>query len=572
MKIYVGIDFGTSTTVVKYKSEGANSKSINSIKDADGKSDIIPSLIFRPSAPGANAVYGKAADDQKNNGVEGQLISNFKIGLLSSDPTRLEEVKALIVEFLTYIYSCFEKQMGVRSDTTYEIYVSYPAKWPQSLASFMKEAVRLAGFSGNIYGVFEPVAAVMSALEVHGEHLMATKLLTSGKPLNIFMLDMGAGTSDIHIFPLTLECRDGKMIPMPKSGTSYPSISDPSLYGGREIDLLLKKHVHSHLKKFIPFGEPGFSFGEEDLNQMFSLQNAKRWKEEQVSDMLKTGQSTSLPLKVLENLRFMAMFLGSEKIANIKNFKINQSTFEELTKDHWNGLYKMIQSAMALHEKNYGVKAEDIDLVLLTGGHSYWYTVQNLFNGKGLNTDTGRDHFVNSEKIEATHFSKIENEPWRVLTDALPHESVARGLVLYPEGYKAQATAANNVWIRMKVNEKASDPIHVIKVGDVLPLTTKPSELAISFKNQRFGYQYDVHIEVLTGETIDNAHIWTYSHHHNGTTAALGAHIITLGLTFLTGLDYDFVLKYSFTCNEDGSIHFDSKLKNDIEQPIDITF
>ncbi len=69
MKIYVGIDFGTSTTVVKYKSEGANSKSINSIKDADGKSDIIPSLIFRPSAPGANAVYGKAADDQKNNGV-----------------------------------------------------------------------------------------------------------------------------------------------------------------------------------------------------------------------------------------------------------------------------------------------------------------------------------------------------------------------------------------------------------------------------------------------------------------------------------------------------------------------
>lgn len=462
--------------------------------------------------------------------------------------------------------------MGVRSDTTYEIYVSYPAKWPQSLASFMKEAVRLAGFSGNIYGVFEPVAAVMSALEVHGEHLMATKLLTSGKPLNIFMLDMGAGTSDIHIFPLTLECRDGKMIPMPKSGTSYPSISDPSLYGGREIDLLLKKHVHSHLKKFIPFGEPGFSFGEEDLNQMFSLQNAKRWKEEQVSDMLKTGQSTSLPLKVLENLRFMAMFLGSEKIANIKNFKINQSTFEELTKDHWNGLYKMIQSAMALHEKNYGVKAEDIDLVLLTGGHSYWYTVQNLFNGKGLNTDTGRDHFVNSEKIEATHFSKIENEPWRVLTDALPHESVARGLVLYPEGYKAQATAANNVWIRMKVNEKTSDPTQVIKIGDLLPIEKSDGIINISFKGTRYIYEYNIDIEVLTGESIETAEIWKSRHDFNFRSKILLLDAVLIGVNTLIPFDYVFKLEYNFKGFEDGTISFYSKLYKDTLEPVEISF
>jgi molecular chaperone DnaK (HSP70) len=45
MKLIVGIDFGTSTTVVRYKEEGTDV--IKPIKDADGVSDIIPSAIFR---------------------------------------------------------------------------------------------------------------------------------------------------------------------------------------------------------------------------------------------------------------------------------------------------------------------------------------------------------------------------------------------------------------------------------------------------------------------------------------------------------------------------------------------
>ena len=44
MKLIVGIDFGTSTTVVRYKEEGTDV--IKPIKDADGVSDIIPSAIL----------------------------------------------------------------------------------------------------------------------------------------------------------------------------------------------------------------------------------------------------------------------------------------------------------------------------------------------------------------------------------------------------------------------------------------------------------------------------------------------------------------------------------------------
>ena len=200
------------------------------------------------------------------------------------------------------------------------------------------------------------------------------------------------------------------------------------------------------------------------------------------------------------------------------------------------------------------------------------YTVQNLFNGKGLNTDTGRDHFVNSEKIEATHFSKIENEPWRVLTDALPHESVARGLVLYPEGYKAQATAANNVWIRMKVNEKTSDPTQVIKIGDLLPIEKSDGIINISFKGTRYIYEYNIDIEVLTGESIETAEIWKSRHDFNFRSKILLLDAVLIGVNTLIPFDYVFKLEYNFKGFEDGTISFYSKLYKDTLEPVEISF
>ena len=45
MKLIVGIDFGTSTTVVRYKKEGTDI--VLPVKDLNGMSDVIPSAIFR---------------------------------------------------------------------------------------------------------------------------------------------------------------------------------------------------------------------------------------------------------------------------------------------------------------------------------------------------------------------------------------------------------------------------------------------------------------------------------------------------------------------------------------------
>ena len=88
MKLIVGIDFGTSTTVVRYREEGSNE--IKSLKADNGKSDIIPTIIFRPKN-GGNTVYGTQAEQMSANHVKGDTIVNFKMDLLNPDHDKREE-------------------------------------------------------------------------------------------------------------------------------------------------------------------------------------------------------------------------------------------------------------------------------------------------------------------------------------------------------------------------------------------------------------------------------------------------------------------------------------------------
>lgn len=559
MKLIIGIDFGTSTTVVRYKWLGSDS--ICLIKDADGSSDLIPTVIFRPAANGAPTLYGKVAESRYNGGEDGELITNFKIGLASSDPEILNKSKAQIKEFLAYVYSCFAKQTLGMNTTDCDVYVSYPAKWPSSLAKYMKDVIREVGFPGKIHGLFEPVAAVQNALKSHLEHLKSGRLLTTNKPLNMLMLDMGAGTSDIYICKLSLETIDGEINVAISDGTSFPSIDDPSLCGGREIDETLLDLISNHLKKTLELND-------EDIQELFKLSDAKTWKDEHLSNTLKTSGIAGLPQKVLGAIAPLNKFLPKTKIEAVRQFTINRATFEDRTKSHWRVLYNMIESAISLHHSKYGISAEDIDLILLTGGHSAWYTVPKLFNGDGIGGQIAVDHEIDGKVVKATHFCKIENEPWRIFSDARPHESVARGLVLHPEGIPIPATSPNNVWIRMKINDKATDYVKILDINDQLPITIKDKGLNIAFRSQRLQHVYNAEIEVLTGRTLETANSWTYNKSFNDLVGA----IILSPLVLLFGVDYKFNLTYTMICEEDGCIHFDAQFKKDNEDPIEIKF
>ena len=354
MKLIVGIDFGTSTTVVRYRME--DSDVIQSLKDANGTSDIIPTIIFRNSDYGTTE-YGVQALTSATSAVNGETIANFKMDLL--DPEKREHATELIEEFLTYIYSLFKEQTKGLYPSSTEINISYPAKWDDTMVKIMKNAVAKAGFEGKINGRKEPEAATRNMLNNHLKELQHAKLLGTNKPLRIFMLDMGAGTTDISIFKLTI---DDEGIPNITELLSYPSKEEVILCGGREIDHSLRNYILNYCE------EKGLKL----LPECVELPNVKNWKDFSVSPKLKSEQ----PFPLFAAVSLALKYSGRNDI--VESFSFDRSDFEQATKEHWNKLYSLIKSAMSQYKY---AKPEDIDFVCLTGGHSAWYTIPKLFNG-----------------------------------------------------------------------------------------------------------------------------------------------------------------------------------------------
>ncbi len=477
MKLIVGIDFGTSTTVVRYRME--DSEIIQSLKDANGTSDIIPTVIFRNSDYDTTEYGVQALTSAAANGKE--CIANFKMDLL--DPEKREHAKELIEEYLKYIYSLFKEQTKGLYPTSTEINISYPAKWDDTMVKIMKDAVANAGFEGKITGRKEPEAATRNMLNNHLKELQRAKLLGANKPLRIFMLDMGAGTTDISIFKLTI---DDEGIPNITELLSYPSKEEVILCGGREID----KSLQSHILKYC---------AEKGLNLMpdcVELSNVKNWKETTVSPRLKSEQPIPLPAAVSLALRF------SGRNDLIDGFSFDRSDFEQATKEHWKQLYNLIKSAMAQYKY---AKPEDIDFVCLTGGHSAWYTIPKLFNGEGVCNYIAKE----GKDPDALNFKKLKNEPWRMnaVLDALPHESVARGLCLMDQRMIYVTPSSNNVWVKININNEESEIIQVVnKLDDILPVEKEISHEVNIPRNHVLGdLSVNAQIDIYIGETIENA-------------------------------------------------------------------
>lgn len=549
MKLIVGIDFGTSTTVVRYRTKGENGENgkdvtIQSLKTGS-HSDIIPTVMFRHEDMACTS-YGEQALADRDGGTPGEFIANFKIGLL--DSVKEEEARKNIIDFLTYVHSLFEKQTKSVYYDTMDVYISYPAKWTPKMATFMKLAVEKAGFNGDgvtVKAMTEPQAASYNMLHEYKQQLIQNKLLKPGNPLRIMMLDMGAGTSDISIFKLEID-HDGET--KISELLSYPSISEPVLCGGCEIDHAFQKYLSDWLTSKIPSLPSG----------CISLPCVKEWKEDTLSVKLKSAGKVEhqFPGEIAGALNFM----GQAKI--LRSFSIDRQQFEEYTQEHWKKLYGLMRSAFAQYKF---AKPEDIDCVFLTGGHSNWYVVPKLFNGEGLLSglaQAGKDP-------EALNFKKIIEAPKLRMTDlnsTLPHECVARGLCLADEHVEIEAYPANNVWTKIIVCGIDGELTQVVSKGDILPQTRHVEFNKTISRNLIFGnLKFKVHIDVMTGETIEDAEKsqWEYCFDENSAIGKLLATIITLGIILFCKVNWQVSVLMDITMTEAGQLKVDGICKLD---------
>ena len=553
-KLIVGIDFGTSTTVVRYKLEGADANSIMPLRDP-GKTDshIIPSCIFIPNDSDTHTYGYEALQQKANSNDKGKLITNFKMGLLDGDEQEQEQSKQYIKEFLTFVYQAFANQtLGVDYDGL-RVYISHPAKWPSDSVKFMKQAVREAGFIRNektdsVESCNEPKAASYEMLKNHLTEWQNSRLLTIDEPINVFMLDMGAGTSDIMIFKLSIDENGNPLI---SDMLKYPSNDNPILCGGREIDVKLQECVISHCSKYL-----------KDMDEsLFGINEAKGWKE-RISSVLKSGQTVNLPNDISVPLRWFIHDEGKRE-AIISGFSLSNYDFESLTKDHWKNLYTLINGAITKYQETYGVGAEDIDALFLTGGHARWYTIPNLFNGKGVCGMIGCDYENDKGVVKSLNFEKLRNDPWRMFMNALPHETVARGLCLQGEGIKIVETSANSVWVKLTINDKSTDLIQVVKAGkDIIPLSNGISRKIIMKKNSVFGnLHFDISFDIYIGNCIETAEhkVLKLSNEDDNGVLSRFAYAIFL-IPIVASLDYIFEIKAAIDITESSEINISGDL------------
>lgn len=390
----IGIDFGTSTSVVKIKSYKDNipmeSKDMSDYVRFDNK-DSLPTLVYKTVEDTCLVGY-----EAVNAAVKGTLYQNFKLDLVSEDEQLRKEAIELTKIFFNYLYKTYNEQSSYFPSCHKEsTYISYPAKWPKELINLMVEIAKEEGFK-NVTGIDEPTAAMYAVMILEIEKLQDSGLVKYGDNANILMIDMGAGTTDLALCKYKFDNEHRVEII-----NTWPKAGDKILFGGREIDIILCDYIKKYL---IECGLPSTK----NFNEKY-MDKCKAWKESNLSPIFKNSDG------VVKYCGFIDTLLGMLGVDN--DFPpMDRKDFESLIKEYMEQYPQLINGCMKASEEKYGFKSSDLDFIILTGGHSQWYFVNDILEGR-LN------------KYGEVKLPKIQSHPQSVIRLSRPQETVALGLV-----------------------------------------------------------------------------------------------------------------------------------------------
>ena len=387
----VGIDFGTSSSVIKTKTY-ADGKPMGETVGADyirfNNRDFVPTLVY--TAHDGSVLFGFEA---ANASVPGHLRFNFKLDLISEDESARDNAMRLTTQFFVYLYKVYSEQTPKMPACDIETtIVSYPAKWPQSLREGMIALANEAGFK-NVIGLDEPSAAVKSVI-VHDEKSIKLNACASA---NILVVDMGAGTTDLVL------CRYAPGVDV-SIVNIWPKGDKGALLGGREVDEALCEYVKEYL---VNCGLPG----SRDFRSKY-IDKCKAWKETNVSPVLAKPDGIVRYCGFAESI--VAMIGTDAEFPPLK-----RDNFEGMLDTYIARLPRMVNDCL----DDAGFNGADVDCVILTGGHSRWYFAEEILTGK-------------ITKYGRVNLTKIEADKTRVVRTPNPQETVALGLVYQKLTYK----------------------------------------------------------------------------------------------------------------------------------------
>ena len=383
IKRQIGVDFGTTTSVMHYVDYDGSGKIIREsyvpFEGADNRS--VPTVILP-----AGENVDKRGRSKKNNEYWGWkaynktelhkfICSEFKIGLLSQDEEIKNQSKQLTQKFFQFLYQQYEDTTEAMADQI-TTYVTYPSQFPDSVRNFLQQAAKDAGFP-NVQMLTEAEAAMYYTLNIDTSKKAKVLDQFKGRKINVMLADLGGGTTDIAIYSYDLTGgNDHRLLGFyPKSGEKG--------FGGAEVDRLLCNFLHDLILTktgedvYQTLGEQDLEFGRLRLNQ-----SVKPWKDTTLSTDLGENEAVyTLPVALL--------FL------NIR-IDIDRDVLEKDVLHEYLPIFpKLVNGALLAA----GLTGEDIDVVMLTGGHSRWYFVTDMLLGKNGTINLPKIKQSNGQRI-----------------------------------------------------------------------------------------------------------------------------------------------------------------------------
>lgn len=390
MKHVIGIDFGTSTSMIKTAVRDGKTDSLETrpvIFTQNGYSSV-PTLIQKK---GDAVWYGWDVDQDK--GLDALLYRNFKLSLRSENPQERREAVELLEEFFRYLYQSYAEQKNFLPGGAEEIetIVSYPAQWSREQQELVINAAKKAGFP-NVSGMDEPSAAVNCILKAKQKDIEKTGILRTGKALSILVVDMGAGTTDLAFVTVTVE--NGKLQTVIRG--TWPEAGSHVIYGGSQMDLRLEEMMRTWLTDS---GLPETMAQNLVKGQRSSI---KSWKENTLSALLAKDITA-------DGFSNITSFLNTVGMTAKPFPAINRDSFADLFRAELENFVKVISSV----PQNLRDEAE---LVILTGGNSEWFWIPDVM----LGADT---------RFGDVGLKNLRSNPDRLIRMEQPAETVSRGLV-----------------------------------------------------------------------------------------------------------------------------------------------
>lgn len=397
MKRIVGIDLGTSSSMIKIKeypdgvSPEAASLDCKALVFTQQKMASTPTLIRER---GENRWFGYGAE--QTNIKDSVLYQNFKVDLRSKDPQVRSQAVALTEKFFEFLYSSYAEQrqflfdLSKGSSEDEETMVSYPAQWDEGQREIVLDAARKAGFL-NVKGMDEATASVHCILNAKKAELIEKGLLQAGKPLNAVIVDMGAGTADLAFVRITLDAKLKTEI----LGT-WPPEESGYMFGGSQMDELLVERMEKWLE------DSGLA-PNQAMNIVKGQRSAiKQWKELTMSPLLASAQAVDDCAAISGMCACMGL--------DLKPFpKLDRESVARDFRNHIETFIWLINSAPK-------ELRDEVGLVILTGGNSQWYWIDEVLKGA-------------NDSFTLVGLPQIVGHPELLLRMELPTETVSRGLV-----------------------------------------------------------------------------------------------------------------------------------------------